>query len=103
MYVRFSAPDVYKGVQKEMANRTLPLLVKVFIVGKRGKISIGIWKSSEWRKKGSRWPMVRVRKKDSRRKGENFVIIKRTNGYLGGRKPWEAGVDFRMYNKYLRV
>lgn len=54
-------------------------------------------------KKGSRWPVVRVRKKDSRRKGENFVIIKRTNGYLGGRKPGEAGVDFRIYNKYLRV
>lgn len=54
-------------------------------------------------KKGSRRYMVRVRKEDSRRKGENFVIIKRTNGHLGGRKPGEAGVDFRMYNKYLRV
>lgn len=47
--------------------------------------------------------MVRVRKKDSRRKGENFIIIKRTNGYLGGRKYGEAGVDFKMYNKYSRV
>lgn len=54
-------------------------------------------------KKGRRRPMVRVRKKDSRRKGENLIIIKRTNGYLGGRKPGEARVDFKMYNKYLRV
>lgn len=34
-----------------MANRTLPLLVKVFITGKRGKIAIDIWKSPEWRKR----------------------------------------------------
>lgn len=47
--------------------------------------------------------MVRVGKKDSWRKGENLIIIKRTNEYLGGRKPGEAGVDFKMYNKYLRV
>lgn len=37
-------------------------------------------------KKGSRRPMVRVRKKDSRRKGENFVIIKRQMGI------WEEGI-----------
>lgn len=39
-----------------MTNRTIPLLVKVFIVGKREKISIGIWKSSEWRKREADGP-----------------------------------------------
>lgn len=37
-------------------------------------------------KKGSRRPVVRVRKKDSRRKGGNLIIIKRKKMSI-----WEEG------------
>lgn len=36
-------------------------------------------------------------------KGKILAVIKRTNGYLGGRKPEEASVDFEVCNRCISV